>query len=125
MRHSIATKRLFVDTWGWVVLADDKHPAYAQADLERRSRSGAGRLVTTDYVLDETITRLFARCHFAIARQFTEGILASERAGFLRIERITPERFRAAYQLRLRYTDKPRISLQSDQLRGDEGTRTA
>jgi uncharacterized protein len=67
-------------------------------------------LITTDYVLDETITRLFARCDFAIARQFSNTLLKAGESGFLRIERISAERFDAAYELRLRYRDKPEIS---------------
>lgn len=34
----------------------------------------------------------------------------AEQQGELQVERITPERFRKAYALRIRYRDKPRIS---------------
>jgi predicted nucleic acid-binding protein len=106
---------LFLDTWGWLVLADSREPAHSQAVSERRSR-GLGSLVTTDYVLDETFTRLFTRCSFAVAREFSKAIMeaasgsSSGSGGLLRIERITPERFEAAYRMRLRYRDKPGIS---------------
>ena len=66
--------------------------------------------VTTDFVLDETFTRLYSRCSFAVARQFSDAVLAAEEAALLRIERITPERFAAAYRWRARYRDKPAIS---------------
>lgn len=69
-----------------------------------------GAWVTTDYVLDETITRLFATTHFAAARRFVEGIFEASRRGLLNIEHITRERFTRAFALRLRYRDKPRIS---------------
>lgn len=110
MKRSTPGERLFLDTWGWLVLADAKDPAHADAVAARRGRVGPGRLITTDYVLDETLTRLFSRCGFAVARQFSDALLAAEPAGLLQIERITPERFALAYQWRARYRDKPGIS---------------
>jgi predicted nucleic acid-binding protein len=92
------------------VLADAKHPAHSQAVAERRLRSAPGRQITTDYVLDETITRLFSQAPFLLAREYTKAIFETEAVGLLRIERITPERFEAAYRLRVRYQDKPNIS---------------
>ena len=65
--------RLFVDTWGWLVLADAGHPAHAQAVHIRRRYTARGKaLVTTDYVLDELITRLFTTTYFEEARAFCE-----------------------------------------------------
>ncbi len=104
-------ERLFVDTWAWLVLANDRDPAYGRVVRMRASVAGrAGAWVTTDYVLDETMTRLFARAPFAQARQFMEGIFEASRRGLLDIEHVTPERFRRAWRLRLRFHDKPRIS---------------
>lgn len=104
-------ERLFVDTWGWLVLANDRDPAFAGVS---RIRAGAiarsGVWVTTDYVLDETMTRLFAATPFAAARRFSEGIFEASRQGLVDIEQVTPERFGRAWRLRLRYKDKPRIS---------------
>jgi len=67
-------------------------------------------LVTTDYVLDETITRLFAARPFTTAKRFVDGILESQKLGQVIIEWITAQRFRGAYDLRLRFRDKPRVS---------------
>jgi len=69
-----------------------------------------GALVTTEYVLNETFTRLFARCGFSPARQFSDGILEAASQGQLALDRIAPARFDAAYRMRLRYNDKPEIS---------------
>src|SRR5713226_5914928 len=102
MKRSTRAERLFLDTWGWLVLADARDPAHPGAVSERRSRSTPGGLVTTDYVLDETFTRLFARCSFALARQFSMAIMEAASGGLLRVERITPERFEAAADPRLR-----------------------
>lgn len=110
MSRSIPPERLFIDTWGWLALADSRDPAHEQAVSERRSHAGAGALVTSDYVLDETITRLFSACPFSVAHEFRGAILEAASGGSLQLERITPERFDAAYRLRLRYHDKPGIS---------------
>src|SRR5215471_10219726 len=69
-----------------------------------------GAWVTTDYVLDETMTRLFTGTTFVQARKYMEGIFQASRAGLLDIEHVTADRFTAAWRLRLRYQNKPRIS---------------
>ena len=66
--------------------------------------------MTSDYVLDETITRLFSRRPFHEAATFCSALLRASDQGTLTIEPITGQRFRAAYELRLRYQDKPKIS---------------
>jgi predicted nucleic acid-binding protein len=103
--------RLFIDTWGWIALEDGKDPSHLAVDRLRRSYAEARRLwITTDFVLDETITRVFSRRPFAEAERFCEAIFEAQRLGLLLVEPITPERFGYAYKLRLRYRDKPRIS---------------
>ena len=107
----MAPERVFVDTWAWLVLANDRDPAFGDVSRIRAAAAGRpGAWVTTDYVLDETLTRLFALTPFAEARRFTEGIFEASRRGLVDIEHVTPERFRRAWNLRLRYRDKPRIS---------------
>ena len=104
-------ERFFVDTWAWLVLANDRDPAFAAVSGLRAEAAGrAGAWVTTDYVLDETLTRLFMGAPFAKARRFAEAIFRAAELGLVDIERVTPERFRGAWELRLRYRDKPRIS---------------
>ncbi|MGA2325539.1 MAG: PIN domain-containing protein [Bryobacteraceae bacterium] len=107
----MAVERVFVDTWAWLVLANDRDPAFDSVARIRANAAGqAGAWVTTDYVLDETVTRLFALAPFSDARRFTEGIFEASRPGLVDIEHVTPERFSRAWRLRLRYRDKPRIS---------------
>ena len=111
MKSSTGSEQLFVDTWGWLVLANDRDPSFGPvADLRRQSAESGQLWVTTDYVLDETITRLFAGTPFARAQSFCDAIFQSQRLGVLVLEPITAERFQRAYKLRLRYRDKPRIS---------------
>ena len=103
--------RCFVDTWAWLVLANDRDPAFSAVSGLRAEAAGrAGAWVTTDYVLDETLTRLFTGAPFAKARRFAEAIFQAAELGLVDIERVTAERFRGAWELRLRYRDKPRIS---------------
>ena len=107
----MAVNRLFVNTWARLVLANDRDPAFVDVSRIRAGAAGQARAwVTTDYVPDETITRLFAAAPFAKARRFVEGIFEASRQGLLDIEHVTPDRFIHAWRLRLRYRDKPRIS---------------
>jgi uncharacterized protein len=111
MKSSTVAEPLFADTWGWLVLANDRDPAFdAVAELRREYAENGGLWVTTDYVLDETITRLFAARPFDQAEAFCKGIFESQKLGILTVETVHSQRFEQAYRLRLRYRDKPRIS---------------
>jgi uncharacterized protein len=111
MRNSTGSESLFVDTWGWLVLANDRDPSFAAVVELRRQSAKSGQLwVTTDYILDETITRLFAATPFPKAQSFCDAIFHSQRLGVLVLEQVTVERFQRAYKMRLRYRDKPRVS---------------
>lgn len=99
---------LFVDTWGWVTLADHdelRHEAAAKL-YDERSRA-PGRIVTTNFVLDELFTLLFVRRPFPLASRFCTSLLASSK---LVVEFVNPDRFNAAFEFRLKLADKPRIS---------------
>ncbi len=105
------TSGVFVDTWGWLVLEDRKHPDHTRVlDLRRHAVEAGFVWITTDYVLDETITRLFARRPFDEAERFCAGLFEARRGGVLRVEPVDPSRFEAAWRLRVRYRDKPEIS---------------
>src|SRR5437879_11173016 len=78
IKSCMADDHLFVDTWGWLVLADRQTPAFTSASEARRTYLDERRaLVTTDYVLDETITRLFAATPFTTGKTLFDGILES------------------------------------------------
>jgi uncharacterized protein len=111
MKSSTAIESLFVDTWGWLVLANDRDPAFqAVVELRRKYAESGGLWVTTDYVLDETVTRLFAAAPFTRAQAFCDGLFDSQKAGTVVVEPIHGQRFQDAYRLRLRFRDKPRVS---------------
>jgi uncharacterized protein len=99
--------KLFVDTWGWLALAaplDGKHAAALRC-YEEYSRSG--RVVTSNYVLDESLTLMFRRLRFDAAYSFSKAVLESS---FVAVETVTEARFRSAFELRRRFSDKPNIS---------------
>ncbi|MFI5306767.1 MAG: type II toxin-antitoxin system VapC family toxin [Polyangiales bacterium] len=86
----MTSKSIFVDTAGFMMLADRADPHHERAAafrdrwLERR-----GLLVTTDFVLDETLTLLRVRLGLDAAERFWHQIEASQR---LQWEWIDPER---------------------------------
>ena len=100
--------KLFIDTWGWLVLEDSKDPQHhAAATIYAGTAKSTGNIFTTNFVLDETISRLFRRRPFDEAARFARGLLDSP---FIEIEEITPARFRRGFDLRLTFRDKPDIS---------------
>jgi predicted nucleic acid-binding protein len=102
---------IFIDTWGWLTLRDRREARHAEVDrFYRGLRHRRDTVYTSDYVVDETVTLLFRRLPFATAKESLEHIRQAVREGYLRLERITPERFEQAIDMRIRFQDKPRIS---------------
>jgi predicted nucleic acid-binding protein len=53
----MAAERVVVDTWGWLSLADDREPRHSHVRQIIVKLGYAGETaVTTDYILDETLT---------------------------------------------------------------------
>ena len=96
---------LFVDTGGWLALADARDPVHEAACAARdRWLEAGGILVSTDFVLDETLTLIRARLGLASARRWWEQVDSSTR---VRWEWIDPPRARKALGLFFRWRDKP------------------
>jgi len=100
----MAANKVFVDTSGFLALWDatDEHHKRAvlvQAELARKKY----RFVTTDYVLDETVTLLLVRHSHAAARDFLQTITGTQS---LALEWIDPDRFHAAAALFALHDDK-------------------
>jgi len=103
--------RLFIDTWGWLVLRDKREVRHREiTSFYHNFRSQRGIISTTDYVLDETFTLLFRRLPFQQAKESMEMLDKAIQEGFLYMEQITLDRFEQAKRLRLKFQDKPRIS---------------
>lgn len=97
-------KAAFVDTAGWVACGDAADPDHAATCRARDGALEAGRtLVTTDYVVDETLTVMRLRLGLKEAESWWRQIDASRR---VRWERIDAGRFERARELFFRYRDK-------------------
>jgi predicted nucleic acid-binding protein len=104
-------EKLFVDTWGWIVILNKREPLHQEInDLYKRVRHEGWTICTTDYVLDETWTLLFRRLPSAVAIKAMSIINDAISQGYLAIEWISPERFERAKELRLRLRDKSEMS---------------
>jgi uncharacterized protein len=95
---------VFVDTGGWMACADRADPAHSSCTAARDSILEAGRiLITTDFVVDETLTLIRFRLGLAAADAWWQQIDGSAR---LRWERIENDRFERARNLFFQYRDK-------------------
>ena len=103
----MASNKLFVDTWGWVTFSSRRETHYHA--VHSFLIGFDGQVYTSDYVLDETITLLYARYPHH-AEEAARALMALVAGGHVTRERITDERFDAAWLLRQRYADKPSIS---------------
>ena len=95
---------LFVDTAGWVACADAADPSHAGAVVARDTVLRRNLLlVTSDYVVDETLTLLQRKLSLAVARAWWEQIEPSTR---LRWELLTPARLEKARGMFFQFRDK-------------------
>ena len=97
-------KGTFVDTAGWMACADRADPAHARSSAARDAALEAGEiLVTTDFVVDESLTLIRLRLGVDAAERWWRQIDESQR---LRWERVDADRFERARQLFFQYRDK-------------------
>lgn len=99
-----AIRAVFVDTGGWVALryGRDQYHGRARSILRRLRTDGIG-LVTTEWVLAESVTLLKARGAVDHALALGEAIQAGRLGHLLES---TPERRRRAWDLFVRYRDR-------------------
>jgi len=82
--RQVRAVKLFVDTGAWVALlaSGDVHHAHArEAFAELRSRNALA--VTSNYIVDETVTWLRMRARYADAAVFRDIIARSEESNRL------------------------------------------
>lgn len=95
---------LFVDTAGWMAMADAADPAHEASRRERDScLEGGGMLVSTDYVIDETLTLIRVRLGLSAAEGWWAQIDASPRIRWERIDASRAEKARTRF---FAWTDK-------------------
>ena len=99
--------KLFVDTWGWVAVADRRDAGHEAATEIFRQARRSGGAITSNFILDETFTHLFKRRPFEDAWHFTTSVV---RSPFIDIQEVTQARFSRTIDLRKQFSDKPRIS---------------
>lgn len=72
--------RVFVDTSGWMMLADEGDPLHAAATGFREQwMATGGEFVTTDYVADETLTLVRVRLGIDAAERWWQTVEGSPR----------------------------------------------
>jgi predicted nucleic acid-binding protein len=91
---------MFVDSSAWYAAYVPTDPQYR---IVRKALASADRLVTTDYVLDETLTLLKARGHAERARRFGSRIFDGTAA---RLEYLTEQDVQQAWIVFSSYQDK-------------------
>jgi hypothetical protein len=97
-------KALFVDTAGWMACADAADPVHGPACAARDEALGAGRLlVTTDYVVDETLTLIRMRLGIASAEAWWAQVEGSSRVRHEAIDALRADKARAVM---FRHRDK-------------------
>ncbi len=106
-----ANKKIFVDTWAWLAIANGNDSFHESAkkcldDIYSTNK----KMVTSDYVLDEVITSLFSKTSHASSIRFVETVLKGAEKGELTIERIDEGRFQQTWSMMKKYTDKNNIS---------------
>ena len=104
-------RKVFFDTWGWLAIAHRDDQRHAEATAFYRDFLVAGGVpVTTDYILSETISLLRARTSSQGTERFIDGMLAVQSSGKIVIERVDEDRWKAAWKLSKKFSDKPDIS---------------
>ena len=73
---------IFVDTWAWLALAHRRDPYHGIAVKQHRSfQQQNEQYVTSDFVVAESITGLFAALDFGKAERYVETMFSSFDAG--------------------------------------------
>lgn len=97
-------KRLFVDTAGWMAMADSRDPLHRKSVQCRDQWLEDGAiLVTSDYVIDETLTLLRMRIGLGAAKKWWQMVSDSPRC---KKEWITPDHLGKAVQWFFQWQDQ-------------------
>jgi len=91
---------VLVDTGAWIALMNRRDPLHgASSEHFGRLRSAGSRLLSTNYITDETATRLRYDAGLPAALLFRESIESARRLGLLRIVWIDPRLEQRAWVL--------------------------
>lgn len=96
--------KLFVDTGGWLAAFNPRDQFYPRVRSQLQEIVGQShRLITTDYVLDETITSLMNAVYHAAAEKFAIWALAQRHIQIIHVDETLWDE---ALTLFRRYDDK-------------------
>jgi predicted nucleic acid-binding protein len=97
-------QRVFVDTSAFIALLDPRDDCHDHAvHIEQTLSSQAMRLVTTNFVLDETYTGLRSKIQHSAILRFRDSVRQSQRLSVVRITEAIEEQ---AWEIFARYEDK-------------------
>jgi predicted nucleic acid-binding protein len=103
----IHRRKVFVDTGGWYgVTSEQDRQHTASVAYYRNAVESKALLLTSDYVLDETLTRLRYDFGHRVAMQFWERITQAEAVRRLLILRVDVATWSAALDIFARYEDQ-------------------
>lgn len=103
----VLRRKVFVDTGGWYgVTSEQDRQHAASVDYYRNVVETGALLLTSDYVLDETLTRLRYDFGHTVAMSFWERIMQAEAAERLLILRVDAATWSAALDIFARYDDQ-------------------
>ncbi len=99
--------RVFIDTSAWIALmvANDHHHEKAALCFSELIRVAAS-FITTEYILDETITRIKYDVSHRKALKFLDVIKRAEESGHLSLHRIDDLLWNESVQIFRKYSDK-------------------
>lgn len=97
---------IFVDTGAWIALTDASDALNVSAvAIYRRIVSARLQLLTTDYVLDETITRLRYDAGHSAALSFVDHVYSAQKKGVIQIQHIDTGLFADAVAIFRKHAD--------------------
>ncbi len=101
---------IFVDTGAWIALSDRKDQHHGDAvEIYTRLKRQKERLSTTDYLIDETVTRLRYDLSHSVAVKFLDFIERAEETDVLTVIRINETLSQEAKRLFRQY-DSAKLS---------------
>lgn len=101
---------IFVDSSAWIALSNSGDQHYDEAiTIFNRLRQRRMRIITTDYVIDETVTRLRYDLNHSVAVKFLNVIERTEQEDILAVMGVDRHLFQEALRLFRQY-DSARLS---------------
>jgi predicted nucleic acid-binding protein len=97
---------VFVDTGAWIALLDPRDEFHSQARRYFQAIAVRERLITTNYVIQETVTRFVYDDRRAAAYQLRDMVAAGAALGRVSLVWITPELDSAAWEVFHQYDDQ-------------------